>query len=84
MLDRESIDILAKANVLSAAAALKLEGIAGFRNILVHEYIDRDIVYQYLQQGVDDLQMFAQEIVRFMRLHPGDQGNRYQRSMFEQ
>ena len=66
---QQSIDILAKADVLSGAMAQRLEGIAGFRNILVHGYldVDRDLVYQYMQEKLDDLQLFAQEVIRFMR-----------------
>lgn len=40
----------------------------GFRNILVHEYlgIDRDIVYQVLQDHVDDLARLKQVFGQFL------------------
>ena len=66
---QDAVDILAEAGVLSPDLSRKLRGVAGFRNILVHEYleIDRDLVYQYLQYHLGDLEVFAREVLTFIR-----------------
>ena len=66
---QEAVDILAEASVLSHELASRLAGVAGFRDILVHEYleVDRGLVYQYLQENLGDLEAFAQEVIRFVR-----------------
>lgn len=53
--------------VLSADFALRLAPIAGFRNILVHGYIqiDWDQVYQNMQQ-LGELTLFAEHIRRWL------------------
>jgi uncharacterized protein YutE (UPF0331/DUF86 family) len=63
------VDVLVEAGVLSPELGARLAGIAGFRNILVHDYlqIDRGIVYQKLHEGVADLESFATEIVQFLQ-----------------
>jgi len=73
---QDAVDILAEAKVLSRALARRLVGVAGFRNILVHEYldIDRSLVYQYLQEGLGDLEAFAQEVIRFLRTRRAGRG----------
>jgi len=40
----------------------------GFRNILIHEYleIDREIVYRVLQENLDDLDELKRIFVRFL------------------
>lgn len=40
----------------------------GFRNILVHEYsgIDRKLVFEVLQNGIDDLHMLRKVFARFL------------------
>jgi uncharacterized protein YutE (UPF0331/DUF86 family) len=47
--------------------AERLDGIVGFRNILVHEYgkIDRERVYQYLQERIGDFEKFKEEILKY-------------------
>lgn len=66
---QEAVNILAEAEVLSPGLGHRLAGVAGFRNILVHEYldIDRGLVYQSLQESLGDLEAFAQEVIRFLR-----------------
>jgi len=66
---QDVIQILIEAGVLSPELGARLTGIAGFRNILVHEYlqIDRNLVYQKLQEGVTDFEDFAAEVVRFLQ-----------------
>jgi uncharacterized protein YutE (UPF0331/DUF86 family) len=73
---QEAVDILAEAGVLSQGLMHRLVGVAGFRNILVHDYldIDRDVVYHYLQEGLSDLEAFAREVVRFLRTQRAGRG----------
>ncbi|MBC7251021.1 MAG: DUF86 domain-containing protein [Anaerolineae bacterium] len=71
---QDVVDILVEAGVLSPELGTRLAGIAGFRNILVHEYlqIDRNLVYQKLQEGIADFENFAAEVVRFLQQNRGD------------
>lgn len=56
-----AIDALGRIGVLEPAFAKRLRGIAGFRNVLVHEYLDVDlhVVAGVLRSGLDDLQAFT-------------------------
>ena len=62
-------DILGNRKVLSKSLVASLRGIAGFRNILVHDYekIDRKIVYEKLRQCAGDFKIFRRQIARFLR-----------------
>lgn len=66
---QEIVEILWEADVLSTDLASRLQGIAGFRNILVHNYlkINRGFVYENLQKGVVDLEDFSREVVEFLK-----------------
>jgi len=59
----EAIIMMGELGVLSGEFARQLAPLAGFRNILTHEYmgIDWDLVYQNLQH-IDDLAHFAREV----------------------
>ena len=63
-----AIEMLGKAGVLPTALARRLAPIAGFRNILVHEYleIDWDEVLNNLQR-LGDLYEFAEYIKVWMK-----------------
>jgi len=65
----ESISLLFNRNSISEKTASKLQGISGFRNILVHEYgeIDRKKVYKILQTQTEDLQEFKKEILKVIK-----------------
>jgi uncharacterized protein YutE (UPF0331/DUF86 family) len=60
----EAILLMGELNILPSEFARHLAPIAGFRNILVHQYIsiNWDIVYRNLQQ-IDDLKKFG-DLVR--------------------
>jgi uncharacterized protein YutE (UPF0331/DUF86 family) len=64
----EAILILGQAGILPSDFAQKLAPIAGFRNILVHDYleIDWDEVYSNLQH-LGDLETFMQHVKNWMR-----------------
>lgn len=58
---RGAIDGLAQLSVLPADFAAGLRGLAGFRNVLVHGYldVDLDIVHDVLSRRLDDFARFA-------------------------
>ena len=59
---RGAIDGLAHLGVLPADFATGLRGLAGFRNVLVHGYleVDLDIVHDVLSRQLPDFARFAQ------------------------
>lgn len=65
---RESIDILGEAGILPDEFAFRFALIAGFRNILVHEYakIDLEEVHRHLQKDLDDFERFSKYIVDYL------------------
>ena len=56
--------------ILSLDLAQSLEKMAGFRNILVHDYIKVDSrrVYKILQTNLKDIEDYLKEIVDCLRL----------------
>jgi len=67
--NQEAVSILFGKKIISENLASSLEGIAGFRNILVHEYgkIDRRRVYQYLLEKLELFQVFKKEILNWLK-----------------
>lgn len=65
----EAISILFNQKIVSDNLAQKLQNIAGFRNILVHEYgkIDRKKVYKILKERLGDLEEFKKQIINFLK-----------------
>jgi uncharacterized protein YutE (UPF0331/DUF86 family) len=63
----EAIMIMSELDILPADFARTLAPIAGFRNILIHEYlgIDWDKVYEHLR-GLEDLLSFHQYIRQWL------------------
>ncbi|MCD6289322.1 MAG: DUF86 domain-containing protein [Anaerolineae bacterium] len=61
---QDVIEILSHHGVISQSLAGRLRGMAGFRNVLVHEYLEIDprIVYEVATQRLDDYLQFAHEI----------------------
>lgn len=66
---REIVSVVYNAKIISENLSSKLEGISGFRNILVHEYgkIDRKKVYQYFSQKLGDFKIFKKEILSWLK-----------------
>lgn len=64
----EIFEILAEGHVYLPAFARKLWGLAGFRNILVHDYvnIDLELVYRHLSQGLPIFKKYSRYIARYM------------------
>ena len=65
---REAIEGLGKEGVLPRELAERLAPIAGFRNILVHEYlaVDPARLYENLIQGRADLREFGRQIAEYL------------------
>ena len=67
-----SIDALVEANVLPADFGARFREIAGFRNVLVHGYldIDLDLIANLLRERIDDFDAFARHIERWLAESP--------------
>jgi len=65
---KEIFPRLAEVGVLPAGFAEKLVGMASFRNVLVHLYmeIDRARMYQYLQENLGDFELFARYVSEYL------------------
>jgi uncharacterized protein YutE (UPF0331/DUF86 family) len=63
---RESFRLLATARIIPHEIAERLEGMVGFRNVLVHEYqrMDIGLMIKVIEQHLDDLVEFTNCIVR--------------------
>ena len=59
---------LGKRRILPQEFARRISPMAGFRNILVHEYLEVDLreVYDALQNRLDDFRDFAECVVKFL------------------
>ena len=59
--NRDTFTVLERADAIPADLAHRLRGWAGFRNILVHQYLDIDhgIAYRAILQDLRDLEQFA-------------------------
>ena len=67
-----AIDRLTGMNVLPGAFGVRFRQIAGFRNVLVHEYIevDLDVVARVLDDNLDDFEEFARLVERHLGESP--------------
>lgn len=67
---REYILALGKAGILEGVFAEKFSKIAGFRNILVHMYLDIDYgeVAEKINRELGDFEKFSQQIAKFYEL----------------
>ena len=63
---RESFRLLAIGKIIPRDLANRLEGMVGFRNVLVHEYqrMDIGLMIQVIEHHLDDLVEFTNCIVR--------------------
>ena len=66
---RDSFDILAVANVISADLAKKMKGMVGFRNVLVLDYreLDLNILKDVIDHRLDDLIRFTNDVLAYLR-----------------
>ena len=66
--NRELVEMLATHKILPRPLSKKLAAMAGFRNILVHEYleIDRRRVYAALQNDLPDFEKFIRAVTKLL------------------
>lgn len=66
---REVIKILAENKIIPDDFAQRFAPIAGFRNILVHEYAEIDLnkVYKHLQKNLQDFDFYARKVTQFLQ-----------------
>ncbi len=64
----EVFDILNNGGLLSKEFTENIRDMAGYRNRLVHMYnqIDREEIYQILQERLDDFDIFTNEIMNYI------------------
>lgn len=67
---REVIEILGKNKIIPLSFSKHFSSVAGFRNILVHEYAKVDInkLHQRLRNDLKDFNLYIRYIVRFIEL----------------
>jgi len=67
-----AIDCLVEASVLPKSFGDRFRGIAGFRNVLVHGYldIDLDLIVRILSERLDDFEEFAGHVERWLAAQP--------------
>ncbi len=65
---RDLILAAGRIGLLPEDFAQRFSGLAGFRNVLIHEYakVDASEVYRNLHEGLGDLDRFAEYVLRFL------------------
>lgn len=68
---RETFQVLGKSGILPADLSSQMAKLAGFRNILVHEYsgLDTKLVYRVLQDDGKTLEAFRKSAKEFLVEH---------------
>ena len=68
-----AIDRLRDLAILPPEFAARFRAVAGFRNVIVHGYLDVDpnVVHRLLNERLDDFGEFARHIDRHLRSQPG-------------
>ncbi len=66
---KEVIIILGENKIISSVFAKRFAPVAGFRNILVHEYLEIDFkkVYKYLKESLKDFDFYAKCIAKYIK-----------------
>lgn len=65
------IDKLGERRIIPTTFSQSIRGMAGFRNILIHEYaaVDLKKVYHVLQNQLDDFREFAKHIDAYLTIY---------------
>jgi uncharacterized protein YutE (UPF0331/DUF86 family) len=66
----ESFELLHRKHIIDSALAEKLKNMVHFRNTIIHEYdkMDIAIVKSVIQNGLNDLVLFTDKIMGFVKL----------------
>lgn len=66
---RDSMDILAENKILPGSFAFRFSAAAGFRNILVHDYVklNNEKVFVHFKKDSKDIETFLKYIVKYLR-----------------
>ncbi len=66
---KENFEILAREKILPVSFAKKFKGAAGFRNILVHDYVDVDPkkVYEHFKNDSKDIKKFVNYVSKWLK-----------------
>lgn len=69
---KDVFELLGKEKVIKEKLAKKMGRACGFRNILVHQYLDIDYqeVFRVYQKDLQDLRDFAKAVVEFLEKNP--------------
>lgn len=70
--NKDILQALGEKGILPAEFAKRIEGMAGFRNILVHRYfkVDSEIVYRHLQDHLGDFEELLRRLRSFLDQAP--------------
>jgi uncharacterized protein YutE (UPF0331/DUF86 family) len=65
---KESFEILAQAQVIPHELAGKMQGMIGFRNVLIHEYqrLDINILVDVIEHHLEDLIVFSNHVMTYL------------------
>ncbi len=65
------VPVLAEASIIGEGTAEELKSLAGFRNLLVHDYtrLDRHRIHAFLNSRLDGLRHFAADIATYLATH---------------
>lgn len=65
---RDVFRVLHNKKVISEKLYNQLIGVSGFRNVIIHEYekIDKERIYEYLQNNIDQFKEFKRQTLRFL------------------
>ncbi|GFZ33949.1 hypothetical protein CSC2_44750 [Clostridium zeae] len=66
--NREAFEILYENNIIDKDLSINLSNMAGFRNILVHDYIrlDRELVYDIIINNLKDIEIFMKIVTEYL------------------
>jgi uncharacterized protein YutE (UPF0331/DUF86 family) len=73
--NKDILQTLGEKGILPPEFAKRIEGMAGFRNILVHRYfkVDSEIVYRHLQDHLGDFEEFLRRLRSYIdEARPGN------------
>lgn len=67
----EIIELLGEKGIIPSELASTMVGMAGFRNVLIHEYlkVDSNKVHENLQKGPAQFEQFIKAILQYLQKH---------------